>query len=129
MKGKRVAIANDGAHRDFFNTVFAFGGIKTSDVALQALEDNEQVQLANSGRLDYASPSGAAQTVQLMNQGWYRIVGTEDLLNGLPPGDPRVVATIGDTGPACTKRLSREKLRNNPSLYVRGLSNYRPGEG
>jgi ABC-type nitrate/sulfonate/bicarbonate transport system substrate-binding protein len=58
MKGKRVAIANDGAHRDFFNTVFALGGIKTSDVALQALEDNEQVQLANSGRLDYAEPLG-----------------------------------------------------------------------
>jgi ABC-type nitrate/sulfonate/bicarbonate transport system substrate-binding protein len=103
MKGKRVALANDGAHRDFFNTVFALGGIKTSDVSLQALEDNEQVQLANSGRLDYASPSGAAQTVQLMNQGWYRLVGTEDLLNGLPAGDPRAVATIGDTGPACTR--------------------------
>lgn len=103
MKGKRVALANDGAHRDFFNTVFALGHLKASDVTLQALEDNEQVQLANSGKLDFASPSGAAQTVQLMNQGWYRIVGTEDLLSGLPAGDARAVATIGNTGPACTK--------------------------
>ncbi len=118
MKGKRVALANDGAHRDFFNTVFALGGLKTSDVALQALGDNEQVQLANSERLDYASPSGAAQTVQLMNQGWYRLVGTEDLLSGLPPGDPRAVATIGNTGPACTL----EYLEKNYETVLRFMS-------
>ena len=102
MVGKRVALANDGAHRDFFGTVFNLGGIGMDQVQLQALPDNEQVQLANSQRLDFASPSGAAQTVQLMNQGWYSIVGTEQLLAGLPKGDQRAVATIGNTGPACT---------------------------
>jgi len=102
MVGKRVALANDGAHRDFFGTVFKLGGVGMDQVDLQALPDNEQVQLANSQRLDFASPSGAAQTVQLMNQGWYSVVGTEQLLAGLPKGDQRAVATIGNTGPACT---------------------------
>jgi ABC-type nitrate/sulfonate/bicarbonate transport system substrate-binding protein len=102
MIGKRVALANDGAHRDFFGTVFTLGGVSMDQVELQALPDNEQVQLGNSQRLDFASPSGAAQTVQLMNQGWYSMVGTEQLLAGLPKGDQRAVATIGNTGPACT---------------------------
>lgn len=102
MLGKRVALADDGAHRDFFGTVFNLGGIGMDQVELQALPDNEQVQLGNSQRLDFASPSGAAQTVQLMKQGWYSMVGTEQLLAGLPKGDRRAVATIGNTGPACT---------------------------
>lgn len=102
MIGKRVAFANDGAHRDFFNTVFQIGGISVDKVDFQAIPDNQQVQLANSQRLDFASPSGAAQTVELMNQGWYSIVGTEQLLTGLPTGDQRAVATIGNTGPACS---------------------------
>lgn len=102
MVGKRVALANDGAHRDFFGTVFTLGNVGMDQVQLQALPDNEQVQLGNSKGLDFASPSGAAQTVQLMNQGWYSMVGTEQLLAGLPKGDQRAVATIGNTGPACT---------------------------
>lgn len=130
--GKQVALANDGAHRDFFSTVFAVGEVGLDQVELQAIADNQQVQLANSQRLDFASPSGAAQTVELMNQGWYSIVGTEQLLEGLPPGDPRAVATIGNTGPASTLEYINanyetvlrfvsvqfriiDEIRNNPS--------------
>ena len=57
-----------------------------------------QVQLANSGRLDYASPSGAAQTVQLMNQGWYRLVETRKYILAKVPmgrmGEPAEIAAV-----------------------------------
>ena len=118
MVGKRLAFANDGAHRDFFNTVFQTGGLSIDDIEFQAIPDNQQVQLANSKRLDFASPSGAAQTVELMNQGWYSIVGTEELLKGLPKGDQRAVATIGNTGPAC----SLEYLGGNYDTVLRCMS-------
>lgn len=118
MVGKRVAIANDGAHRDFTNTLFTVGNIDPSSVTLQAIPDNQQVELANSQRLDFASPSGAAQTVELMNQGWYSIVGTEQLLDGLPPGDPRAVSTVGNTGPGA----SLAYLENNYDTVLRYMS-------
>jgi hypothetical protein len=39
-------------------------------------------------------------------------------LNGLQPGDPRAVATIGDTGPACT----RDYLEKNYETVLRFMS-------
>lgn len=101
LAGKTVALANDGAHRAFFNIIFELGSLRTSAVKLLSISDNEMVSLASGGKLDYASPSGAAQEVELIDQGWYSLVGTKELLAGLPPGDPRAVSTIGDTGPAC----------------------------
>jgi ABC-type nitrate/sulfonate/bicarbonate transport system substrate-binding protein len=118
MTGKNVAFANDGTHRDFFNTVFQIGGLSVDSVQFQAIPDNQQVQLANSKRLDFASPSGAAQTVELMNQGWYSIVGTEELVKNLPKGDLRGVATIGNTGPGS----SLDYVEKNYETVLRYMS-------
>jgi ABC-type nitrate/sulfonate/bicarbonate transport system substrate-binding protein len=118
MTGKNVAFANGGAHRDFFNTVFQIGGLSVDTVQFQAIPDNQQVQLANSKRLDFASPSGAAQTVELMKQGWYSIVGTEELVKNLPKGDLRGVATIGNTGPGS----SLDYVEKNYETVLRHMS-------
>lgn len=118
MKGKRVAIANDGAHRDFLNTIFSLSDTTVADIKLQAIPDNQQIQLANSQRLDYASPSGGAQTVELMNQGWIPVAGTRDLLEGLPKDDTRAAMTVGNTGPAASVTY----LENNYETALRFLS-------
>jgi ABC-type nitrate/sulfonate/bicarbonate transport system substrate-binding protein len=120
LTGKNVAFANDGAHRDFFNTVFQIGGLSVDSVQFQAIPDNQQVQLANSKRLDFASPSGAAQTVELMNQGWDRGTGEEPA-----QGRSKGRGNHRQHGTGLLARLCREELRDSSSLYVGAVQNHR----
>jgi ABC-type nitrate/sulfonate/bicarbonate transport system substrate-binding protein len=102
MKGKRVAIDNTGSHRIFFDTITHLGGVSFEDVQLSVLEDARIVFLGRGGNIDFASPAGAIQNVNLIQEGWYPLVSIEDLIRGLPQGDYRGVGSIGHTGLATT---------------------------
>lgn len=102
VKGKAVALDNSGEHRDFLNQAFALGGISFKDVKLTVTSDPKILALANGGKVQFASPNGAAQNIALINAGWVPLVSVGDLLTGLPPGDKRAVASVGHEGPACT---------------------------
>ncbi|MCW3014942.1 MAG: transporter substrate-binding protein [Solirubrobacterales bacterium] len=102
MKGKPVAFSNTGQHRDFLDQAFKLGGLTFSDVKVTATTDAKILQLAKGGQTDYTSPEGAAQNIELLNDGWVPLVSVDDLLKGLPPGDPRSVAAVGHEGPACS---------------------------
>lgn len=118
LKGKKVALDNTGYHRSFFNTVFDLGGIKPSDMDLTTIDDAKMVQLAKAGKINFASPAGAAQNTELLGLGWKPVVGVEDLLTGLPPGDKRSVGTLDNIGPA----LNQKYLDAHPDTVLRAMS-------
>jgi ABC-type nitrate/sulfonate/bicarbonate transport system substrate-binding protein len=109
LKGARLAISNTGQRRDFVESYFKLAGLKVSDVKMEALPDAQIVALARGGQIDYAAPEGAAQVAQLLKEGWVKLATITDLVNGLPPGDPRGVLTIGHDGPAATTKFLTEK--------------------
>jgi len=103
LKGKSFAIDDTGSHRAFVDTVFDLGGVGPSDIGqLLTVEDARMLLLAKGGQIDFAKPLGGAQTVELLLDGWYPILGAEDVIAGLPAGDPRGVTSIGHTGMGST---------------------------
>jgi ABC-type nitrate/sulfonate/bicarbonate transport system substrate-binding protein len=118
MKGKDVAFSNTGQHRDFLDQAFQLGGLKFSDVKVTATTDAKILQLAKGGKTDYTSPEGAAQNIELLNEGWTPLISVDDLLKGLPAGDPRSVAAVGHEGPAC----SEEYFKDNRETCLRFIS-------
>ncbi|MFT4036335.1 MAG: ABC transporter substrate-binding protein [Patulibacter sp.] len=98
MKGKRVALSDTGINREFFNTVLRLGGLKPADIKLQLVSDAKIVQLAKAGSIDYGLPGGAAQNVELLNLGFTRIAGVQQLLDGLPAGNPDAANGIAHAG-------------------------------
>lgn len=118
MKGEPVAFSNTGQHRDFLDQSFKIGGLTYDDVDVAATTDSKILQLAKGGKTDYTSPEGAAQNIELLKDGWKPLVSVDDLLKGLPPGDPRAVAAVGHEGPAA----SEEYLEKERETALRFLS-------
>jgi ABC-type nitrate/sulfonate/bicarbonate transport system substrate-binding protein len=98
MKGKRVALSDAGANKAFFNTILQMAKLSPKDFDLTVVADVKIVQLAKAGKIDYAFPAGAAQSVEILNSGFYRTAGILDMVDGLPHGDPNAVNGIGHAG-------------------------------
>jgi ABC-type nitrate/sulfonate/bicarbonate transport system substrate-binding protein len=98
MKGKKVALSDAGANKAFFNTILQMAKLTPKDFDLTVIADTKIVQLAKAGKIDYAFPAGAAQSVEILNIGFYRTGGILDMVNGLPHGDPNAVNGIGHAG-------------------------------
>lgn len=99
MAGKRVAIDDTGSHRSFVDAVFEAGGITPDDLAeLVTVDDARMLLLGRGGQVDFVKPLGGAQNAELIQDGWYPILGAADLIALLPPGDPRGATGIGHTG-------------------------------
>lgn len=107
IKGKRVALSTVGNNRAFFSTLLGFSGLTPDDFELTVVDDTEILQLARAGDIDFAMPGGAAQNVVLINEGFFRVFGIGQLLQNLPPGDPRVATALGDQGTAATAAYIR----------------------
>lgn len=118
MKGKPVAFSNTGQHRDFLQQAFTLAGLTFGDVKVTSTTDAKILQLAKGGKTDYTSPEGAAQNIELLNDGWTPLVSVDDLLKGLPAGDARSVAAVGHEGPAC----SEDYFKNNRETCLRFMS-------
>jgi ABC-type nitrate/sulfonate/bicarbonate transport system substrate-binding protein len=118
LRGKRITFDDTGSHQAFFNTVFALGKVQPSELKIETLADAKIVQLARGGHTDFVSPTGAAQNVALLNDGWFPLVGVQDLIENLPPGDPRAVGGVGHTGPATTV----EYYEKNTETILRFMS-------
>jgi ABC-type nitrate/sulfonate/bicarbonate transport system substrate-binding protein len=110
MKGKRVALSNVGANRTFFQTILQLGGLKSTDLTLQVVPDNTIVQLAKAGKIDYAFPAGAAQSVEVLNAGFVILAGAQDLIKGLPPGNASAAGSIGHAGLESTQDYVTKNL-------------------
>ncbi|HTT95274.1 MAG TPA: ABC transporter substrate-binding protein [Solirubrobacterales bacterium] len=117
MKGKSYAIESSGFHRIFYNTVAKLGGINlNSDLELSVLEDPQIVQQALGGQLDFASPAGVAQMVQLFQAGWTPLVSLKTLVEELPPEESAPM--LGNTG----LQLTESYLNENRETVLRFLS-------
>jgi hypothetical protein len=102
VKGAPVAFDNSGEHRVFLNAIFKLAGVSYSDIKLTVTSDAQIVELAKGGKVLFTSPNGAAQNLELIGEGWYPLVSVQDLLDGLPPGNPLAVGSVGHEGPGCT---------------------------
>jgi ABC-type nitrate/sulfonate/bicarbonate transport system substrate-binding protein len=120
IKGKRVALSTLGNNRAFFSTLLAFAGLTPSDLDLTVIDDAKILQLARAGQVDFAMVSGAAQSVVLMDDSFFRVFGIGQLLDNLRPGDPRAVTSLGHAGIVSTD----EYIAGNTETLLRFLSVY-----
>jgi ABC-type nitrate/sulfonate/bicarbonate transport system substrate-binding protein len=98
MKGKQVALSDTGANRPFFGTILKLAGMTPSDFTLHVVNDTKIVELGKAGSIDYAFPAGAAQNVELLDVGFYRTAGIDQMVAGLPKGNADAVGGIGHAG-------------------------------
>jgi len=104
FKGKRVAVDDTGSHRGFIDAIFDLGGITPDDLGeFLFVDDATMLLMGRGGKVDFVKTLGGAQSAELVLDGWYIMVGVEDLIAGLPAGDPRGVLGIGHTGLSTTK--------------------------
>ena len=115
LEGKKLSIDAEGVHRTFLDTVFDLGGVSPDDIEIVSVDDSRMLLLARGGKVDFAKPQGGAQTALLLSQGWYPIIGVEDLIRGLPAGDPRGVSGIGSSGLA----TSTDFFKKDPGTIYR----------
>lgn len=105
MKGSRFATDDLGAHRSFLDAIYGISGFSQDDFGKVAVVDDSQtLLLARGGQLDYAKPIGAVQTAELIEDGWYPVIGLQDLIENLPAGDPRAVSGLGHVGHAADSK-------------------------
>ena len=118
VEGRKVAFNNAGSQRVFLNTVFEdYGGITFDDVDLTVTDDAAIVQLALGGQIEFATPDGAGQNVELLRQGWYPLVSVSDLA-AIPESEAVVAASLSHEGPAALAGW----LDENPETALRFLS-------
>lgn len=116
VEGKTLAIDDTGSHRAFVDALFAIAGTTTDAVGeIRTMDDSQMLLQARGGQIDFAKPLGGAQTAELIMDGWYPIVGVDDVVRGLPAGDPRGVSGIGHTGLVTTEGFYGE----NPDTVLR----------
>ena len=124
MDGKKLGVDNTGAHQVFLNTLQEIGGFSYSDdlAELITIDDAKLVQLGRGGEIEFAKPGGGPQNVQLIQDGWYPMISIQEIIENLPPGDPRGVGAIGHTGPAANVSFweeDRDTLLRWASVYFR----------
>jgi ABC-type nitrate/sulfonate/bicarbonate transport system substrate-binding protein len=95
MKRQAIGLSNTGQRRTFIQNYFQLAGLTFGDVKPISTSDAQILQLARGGHITYASPEGAAQQVALLGDGWKVLASIQDLIKGLPPGDPRAISAIG----------------------------------
>ena len=95
LKGKSFVTAPVVDNRIFLETVFSLGGMNMNkDTKLVVTPDSNALQLESSGKVDFASPTGAPFTAQLRSSGWISLVTPLDVLDehasraGLTHGSP-----------------------------------------
>lgn len=79
LRGKRVALATDPAARLLYNIAFKVGGISPKDFKRSDLENPNIVTVALAGRTDFPAPSGGAEVVRLLQEGFRSLVTQEQI--------------------------------------------------
>jgi ABC-type nitrate/sulfonate/bicarbonate transport system substrate-binding protein len=121
MEGKSVALADQSSPRNLLNLVLKLSG-RTPDMfgQLEVLDDTKIVQLGRAGNVDFVLVGGAAQNVQLINAGFFRMFGFGQLAANLPAGDPAVAESFGHVGIVATE----DYIANNLETLLRFASVY-----
>ena len=80
FKGKTVAYPSETSAKLFRDYVFEVGGITPKDVKVLVLDDLKISELAASGDLDIAAPTGGPQILELQNNGWKPVVTEKEAI-------------------------------------------------
>jgi ABC-type nitrate/sulfonate/bicarbonate transport system substrate-binding protein len=104
VKGKNWAVDIDPGERTTFLAIaLDQAGMKLQDANVQLLQDTKTVELAMANRIDFASPGGAPQVVQLEVAGWTPILTPLDIINNSPATvDSPGVSLANNTGMVST---------------------------
>jgi ABC-type nitrate/sulfonate/bicarbonate transport system substrate-binding protein len=87
MKGQQFTIPPIISDRGFLNLAFQSAGMDMfKDTHVLVTQDSTALNLANGGRVKFASFDGAPFTAQLLGAGWIPLVTPLDLAKGLPGG-------------------------------------------
>ncbi len=143
LQGKSFVTAPVVDNRIFLETVFSLAGMNMNkDTKLVVTPDSNALQLESSGRIDFASPTGAPFTAQLRGAGWIPLVSPLDVLTNIPAGaDSPTAALVGTPGVACDAEWARqhpevvlrfvsvmfriiEQEQNNPDLMLKAMLDY-----
>lgn len=100
LKGARVASPSElTVQPDEPSIWFSYADMTVKDVAFFVIDDNKIGALAAAGRVDYAFPSSAAITVQLLNNGWKPIIDDKVILeHDTGPNKDKITKLVGSTG-------------------------------
>jgi ABC-type nitrate/sulfonate/bicarbonate transport system substrate-binding protein len=79
LKGQRVALATDPAARLLYNIAFSLGDISPDEFQRSDLENPNIVTLALAGKTDFPAPSGGAEVVRLLQEGFRPLVTQEQI--------------------------------------------------
>jgi hypothetical protein len=87
LQGQEIVVPPNPSTYPWMNLAYGFAGLTMDDSQIVALEDPKAVQLAVSGRIQFAAPGGAVQIYQLQNQaGWRPLMSTGQMLANVPAG-------------------------------------------
>lgn len=86
MKGQTLTLPPIISDRGFLDTSFAVAGLNmATTVHEEVVSDPTGLNLASSGKTDYATFDGAPYTAQLLGAGWIPLVTPLDLSKNMPP--------------------------------------------
>lgn len=86
MKGQTLTLPPIISDRGFLDTSFAVAGLSmATTVHEEVVSDPTGLNLASSGKTDYATFDGAPYTAQLLGAGWIPLVTPLDLSKNMPP--------------------------------------------
>ena len=95
LRGKSVAFAHDPGARLFYRMTLDLAGIPESELDSVDLSNPNIVNAALAEQIDFPAPSGGAEIVRLLNEGFEVLVDQADILEN--SDDPRVMEIVAHT--------------------------------
>jgi hypothetical protein len=105
--GTKMAITAAAFPHPFLNLVFKTAGLERPE--LQQMDDQQSLLLVRNGSLDYVLPSAAPIILQIIKEGWTRLVTVKDMMAHLPAGPRQEIEQIvGNVGMAANTTWIKE---------------------
>lgn len=116
LDGQTLVAPPTISERGFEEGLSTLSGVNFS---LQIMDDSAALVAARSGQIDFAHPAGAPIVYSMMEAGWTRIVGLDDLITYGPSGpDSPIIPLVQKVGTIA----SGEFVNANPNTTLRFLS-------
>ena len=116
VEGKTLVVAPLLDNREFVRQAFEIAGLEQPK--LQVLDDPESIVAARSGRIDFASPTGAPTTLQFEREGWVALVRPNDIIEHGDEGGTDATALAATVGLASNE----DWINENPNAVLRFVS-------
>lgn len=112
LRGQEIATPAFGTVQPQQPVVYlSYGDMGYEDISITFIDDPKIVELAASGRLQYAIPLGAGIIVQLIRNGWKPLIDTRMILANDPEGEQakQLQSLVGSTGLSAQRKFVDER--------------------